>query len=223
MTSPRRGLRVCRQPGVEFHVETDTVVREFLSLPPFHREAGTTGHPARGGIVHAVAKLQPEELRIVESPAGHGIAGTGGYAPAACRRRRPVRDPPRGVTPIDRADPHVAENVTAAAATATATATVTVTAAAIDDGEGIRGVRSPLLATSGYPPLGVLNGIDRLDGLAAHEWIRERGHHRPGVLDLPWPQHQAGGGIHTIAHDASLPRQVPSVAWVFPNSRHHHR
>ena len=145
-------------------------------------------------------KLQPEEFRIVESPAGHSTAGTGTYAPATSRCRRPVGHPSSGMTPIHPADTHLAENE----------------ATAIDDGEGIGRVRSPLITTSRYPPLGSLDRINQLAGLAVHERIRERGHHRPGVLGLPSPQHQARGGIYTILHDASLPQQASPVTSVSP-------
>jgi len=104
------------------------------------------------------------------------------------------------MTPIHWAKTHLAENE----------------AAAIDDGEGISVVRGPVLSASRYPPLGGLDRINRLDGLATHERIRERGHHRLGVLGLPSPQHQARGGIYTIAHDASLPQPTSPVTSVSP-------
>ncbi len=66
------------------------------------------------------------------------------------------------MTPIHRADTHLAHNE----------------AALVDHGEGIRKARIPLVTTSRYPPLGRLDGINRLAGLPTHEWIRERGHHR---------------------------------------------
>lgn len=145
-------------------------------------------------------KLQPEEFRIVESPAGHSAAGTGSYALATSRCRRPVGHPSNGMTPIHRADTYLAENE----------------ATAIDDGEGIGRTCSPLVTTSRYPPLGSLVRINRLDGLSTHERIRERGHHRPGILGLPSPQHQARRSIYKIAHDASLPQQASPVTSVSP-------
>lgn len=70
---------------MELHVEADTVVLELLPLLSFHREAGSASHSARGGIVHPMPKLQPEEFSIVESPAGHSTAGPGSYTSAASR------------------------------------------------------------------------------------------------------------------------------------------
>ncbi|WOT32683.1 hypothetical protein [Streptomyces coeruleorubidus] len=71
-----------------------------------------------------------------------------------------------------------------------------------------------MVTTSRYPPLSSLHRINRLDGLPAHKRIRERGHHRPGILSRPSPQHQARGGIYTITHDASLPQQTSPVTSV---------
>jgi hypothetical protein len=104
------------------------------------------------------------------------------------------------MTPIHWAKTHLAENE----------------AFAIDDGEGIGVVRSPVLSVSLDPPLGGLDRINRLDVLATYEGIRERGRHRLGVLSLPTPQHQARGGFYTIAHDASLPQQTLPVTSVSP-------
>ncbi len=94
------------------------------------------------------------------------------------------------MTPVHQADTHLTEN----------------DATAIDDGEGIGRVRGPLVTPTRYPPLGSLDGINGLTGLATHERIRERTQHRPGILGLPSPQHQAGGSFNTIAHNASLPQ-----------------
>lgn len=193
-------LRIRCQSGMEFHIEADSVVFELLPLPPFHREAGSASHPARGRIVHPVPELQPEEFRIAESPAGHSTAGAGRRTPAASRCRRPVGHPPDAVAPVHRADTHLTEDE----------------ATAIYDGEGIGGVSGPSVTTSRYPPLGGLDGINRLIGLSTHERIRERGHHRPGILGLPSPQRQAGGGIHMIAHRPSLPQQASPVTSVTP-------
>lgn len=145
-------------------------------------------------------KLQPEEVRIVESPAGHSMAGTGGYALAPGRCRCPIGHPSNGMTPIHWAKTHLAENE----------------AAVIDDGEGIGMVRGPMLSPGRDPLLGGLDRINRFDGLATHERIRKRVHNCVGVLGHPSAQHQARGGFYSIAHDASLHQLSSPVTSVSP-------
>lgn len=136
-------------------------------------------------------ELQPEEFRIVESPAGHSTAGAGNHAPATSRRRCPVGHPSRAMAPVHPADTRLTENE----------------AFAIDDGEGIGGVRGPLVATSRYPPLGSLDEINRLAGLATHERTGEGGDlqelRRPRSRSPP----RSGGHINLPSTHLEIPSQ----------------
>lgn len=170
---------------MKLHIEADAVVFELLALPSFYYEAGSASHSARGGVVQSVPELQAEEVRIVKSPAGHSTAGKRTYASAPRCCRRPVGHPSSGMAPIHLADTYLAENETTT----------------VHDSEGIRRACSPLVIMSLYPPLCRLVRINGFAGLTPHEGIRARGHHRPDVLGLPSPQHQARGCLHEFSHD----------------------
>src|SRR5699024_8628280 len=60
-----RDARVCAEPGADLGVEADAVVEQFLPLTAFDEEAGVLRHLRRGGVVRAVAQLEPMDAEAI--------------------------------------------------------------------------------------------------------------------------------------------------------------
>src|SRR5699024_7519531 len=100
--APARGTRICAEPGAGLGVVASAVVEQLLPLTAFDEEARVLSHFRRGGVVRAIAQLEPVDAEaavelVHEAPQGRRCqsgAPCGGDDPVAHpRARMPTFDP----------------------------------------------------------------------------------------------------------------------------------
>src|SRR5699024_6753842 len=102
-----------RSPGADLGVEADAVVEQLLPLTTFDDEARVLRHRRRGGVVRAVAQLEPMDAEAIVQMVDEAPQGRRGQSGASCGGIGPVGYPRARMAAFDPGGHDIADDAPA--------------------------------------------------------------------------------------------------------------